>query len=417
MASILKIALRNLTRYKRRTLLTSLLIVLGVCGVVLFSGLAGSFKSMMIGIVTDSSIGHIQIHRKGYVSSIDTMPLNLNMQAKGYQDVAALLDRSAGVEARAPRLKFGAVLSNYLESTNVRLTAIDPLHEVAVCTALTGRIAEGAPEQGMPILEQGQVIVPEKVARSMNLKPGDSMVLVATNRDGSVNGMEFQIAALIQDVLGPGGKDAYMHIEDGRALLRTPPGEVTEVVIRVASFDRLDAVARELDNALGAFTNQQGKPAFELHTWDKLSPFANIAGMIDLMLVTVKIVMVAIVLISVLNVMLMSVFERVREIGTIAAMGTPPGRIMALFVAEGVLLGVLGTVAGLAAGIAGLLAFTVSGFSFTFGRMDNLVIRPEIDVTELLVLAGIVLVASALAALQPAWKAARMEPVDALGHV
>jgi putative ABC transport system permease protein len=417
MASILKIALRNLTRYKRRTLLTSLLIVLGVCIVVLFSGLAGSFKSMMIGIVTDSSIGHMQVHRKGYVSSIDTMPLNLNLKAKGYQDVAALLDSTAGVEAYGPRLKFGAVLSNYLESTNVRLTAIDPLREVAVCTALTGRIAQGAPEQGRPMLEQGQVVVPEKVAKSLNLKPGDSVVLVATNRDGSVNGMEFQIAGLIEDVLGPGGKDAYMHIEDGRALLRTPPGEVTEVVIRVASFERLDAMAKELDNALGAFTNQQGKPAFELHTWDKLSPFANIAGMIDLMLLTVKVVMVAIVLISVLNVMLMSVFERVREIGTIAAMGTPPGRIMALFVAEGVLLGVLGTAAGLAAGIVGLLAFKVSGFTFTFGRMDNLLIRPEIDITELLVLAGTVLIASALAALQPAWKAARMAPVDALGHV
>ncbi len=417
MPSILKIALRNLTRYKRRTLLTSLLIVLGVCIVVLFSGLAGSFKSMMIGIVTDSSLGHMQIHRKGYVSSIDTTPLNLNIKAKGYRDVAALLDSTAGVEAFAPRLKFGAVLSNYLESTNVRLTAIDPLREVAVCTALTGRIAEGAPEQGMPILEQGQVVVPEKVAKSMNLKPGDSVVLVATNRDGSVNGMEFQIAALIEDVLGPGGKDAYMHIEDGRALLRTDPGEVTEVVVRVVSFDRLGAVAKGLDKALGAFTNQQGKPAFELHTWDKLSPFASIAGMIDLMLITVKIVMVAIVLISVLNVMLMSVFERVREIGTIAAMGTPPGRIMALFVAEGVLLGALGTAAGLALGIAGLMAFKVSGITFTFGRMDNLLIRPEIDVTELLVLAGIVLVASALAALQPAWKAARMEPVDALGHV
>lgn len=417
MLSILKIALRNLARYKRRTLLTSLLIVLGVCIVVLFSGLAGSFKSLMIGIVTDSSIGHMQVHRKGYVSSIDTMPLNLNLKAKGYRDVAALLDSTAGVQAFAPRLKFGAVLSNYLESTNVRLTAIDPLREVAVCTALTGRIAEGAPDHGRPMLEQGQVVVPEKVAKSLNLKPGDSVVLVATNRDGSVNGMEFQIAGLIEDVLGPSGKDAYMHIEDGRALLRTLPGEVTEVVIRVASFERLDAVAKELDNALGAFTNQQGKPAFELHTWDKLSPFANIAGMIDLMLVTVKIVMVAIVLISVLNVMLMSVFERVREIGTIAAMGTPPGRIMALFVAEGVLLGVLGTAAGLVAGIAGLLAFKVSGFSFTFGRMENLVIRPEIDIMELLVLAGIVLVASALATLQPAWKAARMEPVDALGHV
>lgn len=416
MGSILKIALRNLTRYKRRTALTSLLIVLGVALVVIFSGLAGSFKSMMIGIITDSSLGHMQIHKRGYVSSIDTTPLNMNLKAKGYQQVADILDQTEGVAAYAPRLKFGAVLSNYLESTNIRLSAIDPEKEVAVCTALPGRIAEGA-TPGAPLLGRGQVIIPQKVAASLKMKPGDSVVLVATNKDGSVNGMEFQVAGVIEDIMGPGGKDGYMHIEDARSLLRTEPGEVTEIVIRAASFDRLDALAARLTRQIGEITNQQGKPALELHTWAKLSPFANIASMIDLMLVTVKIVMVAIVLISVLNVMLMSVFERVREIGTIAAMGTQPSTIMGLFVAEGVLLGILGTALGLVVGVAGLLAFKVSGVTFSFARMDNLVLQPEINVPELALVVAIVLAASALAALQPAWKASRMEPVDALGHV
>jgi putative ABC transport system permease protein len=417
MLNVFKIALRNLARYKRRTALTSLLIVIGVCMVVMFSGLAGSFKSMMIGIITDSSIGHLQIHRRGYFSSIDTMPLNLNMKGQAYKKIAKALDATPGVEAYAPRLKLGAVLSNYMESTNVRLSAVDPKRETAVCTSLAGRMKQGAPGPGEDLLKRGQVIVPEKVAKSLGMKPGDSVVLVATNKDGSVNGMEFQVAGIIEDIMGPGGKDAYMHIEDARNLLRTAPGEVTEIVVRVSDFNRLNPVAKSLTAVLAGFKNQKGQPAFELHTWEKLSPFSNIANMIDLMLVTVKIVMIAIVLISVLNVMLMSVFERVREIGTIAAMGTSPGTIMSLFVAEGVLLGVLGTILGLILGVGGLLAFKAAGVSFSFGRMDNLIVRPEINPGEMLLLAGIVLVASALAALQPAWKASRMEPVDALGHV
>jgi putative ABC transport system permease protein len=417
MLNIFKIALRNLARYKRRTALTSLLIVIGVCMVVMFSGLAGSFKSMMIGIITDSSIGHLQIHRKGYFSSIDTMPLHLNMKWQGYKKIAETLDATPGVEAYAPRLKLGAVLSNYMESTNVRLSAIDPKRETAVCTSLAGRMKQGAPAPGEDLLRKGQVVVPEKVANSLGMKPGDSVVLVATNKDGSVNGMEFQISGIIEDIMGPGGKDAYMHIEDARSLLRTEPGEVTEIVVRVSDFNKLKPVAGSLTTTLGEIKNKKGQPAFELHTWDKLSPFSNIANMIDLMLVTVKIVMVAIVLISVLNVMLMSVFERVREIGTIAAMGTSPGTIMSLFVAEGMLLGVLGTALGLILGVGGLLAFKAAGVAFSFGRMDNLIVRPDINPGEMLFLSAIVLVASALAALQPAWKASRMEPVDALGHV
>jgi bifunctional DNA-binding transcriptional regulator/antitoxin component of YhaV-PrlF toxin-antitoxin module len=191
-------------------------------------------------------------------------------------------------------------------------------------------------------LEKGQVIIPQKVARGIGITPGDTVVLVATNRDGSVNGMQFTVAGLIEDILGPSGKDAYMHIDDARSLLRTGKGEVTEIVVRQAAMDGLDRTAGQLAKALGQFKNPKGKPAFEIHTWADLSPFANIASMIDLLIITVKIVMIAIVLISVLNVMLMSVFERIREIGTIAAMGTPPGKILALFVREGFSLGLLG---------------------------------------------------------------------------
>ncbi|QLA19857.1 ABC transporter permease [Desulfolutivibrio sulfoxidireducens] len=417
MRNIFKIALRNMTRYKRRTILTSMLIILGVTMVVLFSGLAGSVKSMMIGIITDSNLGHLQIHKRGYVSSIDTLPLNLNMNGEAYQNAAAVLDRDPGIESHAPRLKLGAVLSNFAESTNVRLTAVDPAKEPVVCPGLASRLLGASEAIQGPLLEQGQIIIPQKVANGIGIKPGDTVVLVATNRDGSVNGMQFTVSRLIEDIMGPSGKDAYMHIDDARSLLRTEKGEVSEIVVRLRSCADLDQASKDLAAAFGGFKNTRGKPAFEVHTWADLSPFASIANMIDVLIITVKIVMIAIVLISVLNVMLMSVLERIREIGTIAAMGTPPGKILALFVAEGFCLGLLGSVAGIFLGIAGLLAIKTSHVTFSFGRMDNLILRPEINVTELALIAAMVLAASALAALQPAWKASRMEPVDALGHV
>ena len=80
MLNVLKIALRNLARFGRRTLLTSTLITLGIVSVLLFVAIAGSFKAMMIGQFTDAVLGHIEVHRKGYVASIDNLPLNLNMQ-------------------------------------------------------------------------------------------------------------------------------------------------------------------------------------------------------------------------------------------------------------------------------------------------------------------------------------------------
>ncbi len=81
---LVKIALRNLLRYKRRTLLTASLITIGVVFVLVFMAVSGSFKAMMIGQITDAMLGHIQIHKKGYVASIDNLPLNLNLKASTF---------------------------------------------------------------------------------------------------------------------------------------------------------------------------------------------------------------------------------------------------------------------------------------------------------------------------------------------
>src|SRR4030042_6099795 len=69
MGNLFKIAFRNLLRYKRRTLLTASLVMIGVVFVLLFISISGSFKNMMIGQMTDSVLGHLEVHRKGYLAS------------------------------------------------------------------------------------------------------------------------------------------------------------------------------------------------------------------------------------------------------------------------------------------------------------------------------------------------------------
>lgn len=417
MINTFKIALRNLRRYRRRTLLTSLLITVGVVMVILFSGLSGSFKGMMIGQITDSNLAQMQIHKKGYVSSIDTMPLNLNLNQKGYKKIEKILMQQPDVAAYAPRIKLGAMLSNFTETTNIRINAIDPEKEVKVCPAIGDRILLKDKNMGEIFIKSGEVIIPEKLANGMKIKEGDSVVIVANNREGSVNGLNFIVSGIIEDVLGPQGKEGYMHIDDAQALLRMKEPEVTEVAIRLQNFDKLDTVFADLKSALAQYKNPKGKPAFEIHTWEKLSPFNNIAKMIDLMTVSMKIIMIAIVLISILNVMIMSVYERIREIGTMSAIGTAPGKIMTLFLAEGFSLGMISTLLGNIIGFGGIYILNIYKIRFSFGRMEDLILSPAINFSELYWVSAIVLLVSVFASLQPAYKASKMEPVDALRHV
>jgi putative ABC transport system permease protein len=412
MGNLFKIAVRNLRRYKRRTLLTTSLVMIGVVFVLLFISISGSFKSMMIGQMTDSMLGHLQIHRKGYLASIDNLPLNLNLKPQAYKKLVDILNKQPEVEAFSPRIKFGGMFSTFVETTTIRLNGVYPEQEFKTVPLLTSRI-----QDGQKTLNKGEILVPDLLAKGMKVKVGDTIVVVATNQDGSINGKQFKVSGLIESITGPGGRDGYIHIEDAMETLRMEGMEISEIAIRLKDFGQLHTFSGKLEGLLSGELNKEGKPIFDVSTWEKLSPFYNIARMIDMMSFFIKLMLIAVVLISIMNVMIMAVYERVREIGTIAAIGTLPGKILSMFLVEGFCLGAIGAVAGNILGIIIILFVNRFGITFDFGRQTGLVLSATIAPLDVLVISLIVIFISVVASLQPAFKASRMKPIEALRHV
>jgi len=412
MLKLIKIAVRNLLRYKRRTLLTSSLISIGVMFVIVFVAASGSFKYLMIGQITDSMLGHLQIHKRGYVASIDSLPLTLNLNANQEKKLEKTLQEIPGIEAYSPRIKFGGMFSNFVETTNIRINGVYPEKEIATVPLFSSRI-----NQGSKNIQKGEILIPELLANGLKVKVGDGVVVIATNKDGSVNGRQFVVGGIIESVTGPGGRDGYMHIEDAKEVLRMEEIEISEVAVRLKDFGKLNVVSNKLDEVLSNELNKEGKPIFDVRTWEKLSPFYNIARMIDIMTFFIRIMLIAIVLISIMNVMIMAVFERIREIGTIAAIGTLPRKILSLFLIEGFSLGVVGAIAGNILAIIIVFIMNIVKITFNFGRQTGLELSPSIRVDDMIIISAIVIIASVIAALHPSLKASRMEPVDALRHV
>jgi len=407
MTNISKIAYRNLKRNHRRTLLTASLITLGVIFVLVYTALSGSFKSYMIGQITDSSMGHIQIHKKGFVASVENLPLDKNLNAKAIEFLEEYLTSNRYIESYSYRIKFGATFSNFVSTTNIRLNAIDPNKEFATLPALKERLVD------FSSLEEGGIIVPDLIAKGMDVKKGDPIVLVANNKKGSVNGLNLKISGLVERISGPGGRDGYIHINDAKKILRIKGVEVSEIVIRLKDNAMLKEAYKELSPILSKL-NQKGKPAFEIHTWEQLSPFYNIVKMLDLMNLAIEIILISIVLISILNVMVMSVYERIAEIGTIAAMGTPPKTIVKLFLTEGLYLGVLGAVLGSIISVVIVWVLNTMQISYSFGRQDNLVLEPSLAYGDIIFVGVVVVFISLIASISPALKASRLDPVEAL---
>jgi putative ABC transport system permease protein len=192
---------------------------------------------------------------------------------------------------------------------------------------------------------------------------------------------------------------------------------VSEIAIRLKNPADQAKVLAELEAQVAGLKNRRGLSIFQLHPWEKFVPFSKIAKMIDMMTLFIQIILVSVVLISIMNVLVMAVYERIREIGTMSAIGTRPGRVLALFLSEGLLLGLLGTLTGVIISLAAVAVLNSVTLTFSFGRQENLILVPTLAAGDVIATALLTIAVAVLASLQPAWKASRMDPITALRHV
>ncbi|MEQ8172947.1 MAG: FtsX-like permease family protein, partial [Candidatus Eremiobacterota bacterium] len=403
---------RNLVRYTRRTLLMVSLIAISTVFVLVFISVTTSFKNMMIGQITDSMMGHIQVHRKGYTASIDNLPLTISLQTEHIKKLEKIIYNTQGIEDYSERIKFAGIFSNFIESTGIRLNAVDPEKEFKTIPMLTSRIIEGQKN-----LKKGEILLPLLLAKGMNVKIDDPVVIIVTNKDGSVNGKQFKVEGILESAVGPSGRDGYIHIDDGIEILRMEKPEISEVAFRLKDINKLHQIKKKLQQELAGNSDKKGKAIFEVHSWEDLHPFYNIVSMINMMIFFVNLMLILIVLISVMNVMIMAVYERMREIGTLTAIGTLPGKIRSLFLLEGIFIGLGGALIGDVLSIIIILILRYMKITFSFGRTEGLILSPSVDFFNILTISVILIIISALASLQPAIKASQLDPVTALRHV
>ncbi len=384
MGSLTRIALRNVLRNRRRSLLTSLAVILGIGALVGVRGFLNGFQEVIVLNLAEGRTGALAVHHPRYLSS-EAVP---------------------GVRAAAPRIAFPAAVSVGDETGFAQVLAIDPAREARALPR-----AREAVVAGRPIAGPGEALLGAELARGLGARLGDTATFVAPDHDGVLNGMEARVVGLLA-YKQPGDKRvAQVALADADALLRMD-GRITEVAVSAPDPQgpRLAGVRARLEAALG--------PAARVATWSELASWlADMLLFQSLLFGILAATVAAVSVTGIANAMLLSVLERVREIGTLMALGVRRRSILVLFLLESGFLGLLGGLVGAALGLAAVAAMNRIGIDIrTPGTSASSLVRPWVGVDDVAGAAALAWLGAVLAAVHPARRASRLRPVEALSR-
>ncbi len=402
---LFRLAVRSLARNRRRSLITLLAMALGVALVVVAFGIGEGMRNLLISQAVDSRSGALQVHKKGYLDEQEALPLDLTLP---HDDAfVARMARVPGVRAVSGRLAFTGLVTNGEIASMVMVQGLDPAREPRVTP---GRAEELQPGDGSwlsPARETGAV-VGRQLAESMDRELGSLLTLTAAGPGGAMNALDLEVAGIARGgVMFESKRSVQVPLAYAQALLGMQ-GQVTEYAIAVDDLGAVDVVKRRLAQELG--------PDYEVSSWGDVQPFLrDMANRVGLILRGVSFVLFAIVVLGVINTMLMSVYERVREIGTLLAIGLRRRQVLWLFLSEALLLGALGGLVGALLGFGVTVLLGARGITFQVpGNVyeEHLFLVPSVTVALTAFLVAVL--GALLAAAWPARKASLMNPVDAL---
>lgn len=398
------LAFRNIVRQRRRSTIAVGAVAFGIAALIL----AGGFIEWTLWHFRESTIksqlGHLQIVRPGYHNAGKADPYAFLLPGAMPELEAA--NKPRHIKAVASRLSFAGLISHGESTLSFIGDGDNPQEQAAFGNAL--QISEG---QNLSNDEPLSIIVGEGLAHNLGVGVGDRVVLLANTASRGTNGVEVTIRGLFSTVTKSYDDNALrIPIDTARQLLRTQGSHVWMVLLNDTA---------QTDIVLATLRAKLQKNNFEIVPWYSLADFYNkTVTLFTKQIEGIKLIIALIILLSISNTMTMSVMERIGEIGTSMALGMKRTGIMRLFISEGILLGCLGGLLGLMVGL--LLASMISSIGLPMppppgmarGYIGQILITWNIALESLALAAGTTLVAS----VYPAWKASRMQIVDALRH-
>ena len=399
------LAWRNLWRNYRRTAIMLVAIVVGVWAMILFSALMSGLVDEMVRGGLRTLPGEVQIHHPAYRDD----PSVANSMPAPSGKLAQRLEQ-APVTGWASRIKVPAMISSERDNRGVELLGVDPAQELSLgfdpTDIVEGRFLEGPDDKGL--------VIGRKLAERLETELGKRVVIMSQDPDNNVADRGIRIVGIYKARLQATEElNVYMGRETLQKMLKLGE-QVSEVAITGDNFRVVEDWWQGIADAAG--------PDLETLPWMQLDGYLE--SMMEMQTSINVIIMVVIFLalsFGLVNTLVMAVFERVREIGLMMALGMRPGWIMYQVLLESLILLTLGLILGNLLALMTILPMEsgvdISGVAqgLEMAGMGS-TLYPSLELSHMLMSTAVVLVLGLLASLIPAWRASRYNPIQALAR-
>lgn len=404
---LLKLAFRNISRNKRRSWITVLSVGVGLGALIFLWSFGDGTNYQMRENVIRLSTGHLQIHAQGFEKSLAPELLLPDTEA-----LEARLRNYPEVVAMTERVRFEGLIGTSEHSRGILLVGIDPVHEPSV-TWLGKFMVQGS---YLTSQDPRSVLIGSRLAEKLKVSLGDKVVVMTQTLDGTMSGFAFRVRGIFHAGSQPLDEmTAFVSLPASQELLGIEH-RVHEVVLRLRSSDRVPRVKARLDAELAPHV-------FEVMAWNEITPeVQQWVSWSEAVIRTILLAVMVVIGVGIMNTVLMSVFERKKELGVMMALGTSPSQIFLLIVLETLILECLGILLGLLGGYLVTYYFSVVGIGFpeleqAFSRSYmSTVTYTRVELHHVVQSVITLVLMASFIGLYPAWKAGRTEPVKAIYH-
>ncbi len=404
-AAMTRLAWRNLWRNHRRTLIMLMAIATGVWAMIFMTALMRGMVDQMISDGIDNLPGYVQIHHPEFR---DDPSIENSLPAPG-PELRSML-QSPHVIAMATRVRVPAMISSERDSRGITLLGVDPVGEISLgfdpASIVEGRFLEGPDDSGL--------VLGRKLLERLETRLGKRVVVMSQDPENNVVDRGFRIVGVYEAKL-PSLEEVFVYA--GRTTVQSllkMDQDVSEIAFKGEDYRNVDSLLQAVRNA--------APPGSEVLPWMELNSYMGMMMnvMDGFVLVWVVVIFLALSF-GLVNTLMMAVFERVREIGLMQALGMKPSAILYLILLESIMLLALGLLIGNILAVGSIVAIGDGiDISVVAEGMEMMgassMLYPALKLKDLMLANVIVIILGILTSLLPAWRASQYRPVEAIAR-